>query len=175
MERVGVRARVRKKKADWLGIFVKEKVRAPQCPSKRRVIQRGKKKKGSEEKKSRQAHRAALTDQHWLKDMWKDCSQNTALPSWTFHSAKNCSRSKRPSKRNMPVNNLSVFRQLRGLKHMAICVTASLNSQNLQVYIYNLVCTEIKICGWDRIPKIMKHLAKNWNWKHYCSHVKQIK
>lgn len=118
-----------KEKADWLGICLKEKVRATRCLSNCRAIQRGEKKKGSEEKKSRQAYRAALTDQHWLKDMWKGSSQNTALPSWTFYSAENCSWCKRQSKRNMPVNNLSVFRQTTGLKHTAICVTASLNSQ----------------------------------------------
>ncbi len=114
---------------------MKEKVRAPQCPSEHRAIRRREKKKGSEEKKSRQAYRRALTDQRWLKDMWKDSSQNTALPSWTFYSAKNCSWCRRRSKRNMPVNNLSVFRQLRGRKHTAICVTASLNSQKLQDYL----------------------------------------
>lgn len=131
MERVGARATARKKKADWLGIFLKEKVRATLCPSNRRAIRRGEKKKGSEEKRSRQLFRAALTDHCWLKDMWKDSSQNSALPSWTFYSAEKCSWYKRRSKRNMPVNNLSVFRQPRGLKHTAICVTASLNSQSL--------------------------------------------
>lgn len=45
MERVGARATARKKKADWLGIFLKEKVRATLCPSNRRAIRRGKKRR----------------------------------------------------------------------------------------------------------------------------------
>lgn len=57
MERVGVRARVKKKETDWLGICLKEKVRATQCLSDWGSAERGKK-KGSEEKKSRQAYRS---------------------------------------------------------------------------------------------------------------------
>ena len=63
MERVGVRARVRKKerkKTDQLGISLKEKVRTTQPLSDWRAIEGG--------KKSRQAYRNALTDQHQLKD-----------------------------------------------------------------------------------------------------------
>lgn len=62
-------------------------------------------KEGSEEKKRRQVYREALTDHRWLKDMWKGCSQNTVLPSWTFYSAVSCSWCKRQRKRNTPVNS----------------------------------------------------------------------
>lgn len=89
-------------KTDWLGICEREGWRYSVSYCK--VIEGGKK-EGSEEKKRRQVYREALTDHRWLKDMWKGCSQNTALPSWTFYSAVSCSWCKRQRKRNTPVNS----------------------------------------------------------------------
>lgn len=68
-EKTGVRLK-RGKKADWLGICLKGKVTTTWCLYKQSDMEASHEvKKKRELKKSRQAYRAVLTEQHWLKDV----------------------------------------------------------------------------------------------------------
>lgn len=123
-------------KTDWLGICEREGWRYSVSYCK--VIEGGKK-EGSEEKKRRQVYRKALTDHRWLKDMWKGCSQNTALPSWTFYSAVSCSWCKRQRKRNTPVNScLSLDSWEEWNLRLSVWRLRSVAKRGLHFYIDNL-------------------------------------
>lgn len=110
------------KMIDYISVK-KRKVGATRCLSHWRVIE-GQKREVT--KTSRQGHKAALTDQHWLKDMWKGSSQNTALPSWTFYSAENCSRFKRRQKKHA---SQCASSESLGLKRMAVLDSVAQYSQ----------------------------------------------